>query len=105
MVGRVIGLALLLAAVVAAGVEFVALVGSGEYQMLSFGDHWSRLHPNSLVGLQALIEKNLSETAFFDFVVPALALPLWPTLGVPGLILFLIAVRPRRRKSVFGRRL
>ncbi|MSP67904.1 MAG: hypothetical protein EXQ96_07395 [Alphaproteobacteria bacterium] len=105
MVGRVIGLALLLAGIVAAGVEIVTLVGSGQYQMLSFGDLWSRLHANSLVGLQALIEKNLSETAFLDVVVPALALPLWPTLGGLGLILFLIALRPRRRKSVFGRRL
>jgi hypothetical protein len=55
----------------------------------SLGSIWFRIHANSLVGLQALIEKRISP----DVWPPIQALLIWPAwlvLMTPGLALVLI---------------
>ncbi len=68
------------------------LAGSG---MLALGTLWARLHANSLVGLQALIEKSLGP-GLWPPVLQVLLAPAWLVLAVPAALLLLLC-RPRRR--------
>ena len=69
-------------------------VGSG-YQPVSLGSIWYNLHGNSLVGFQALVEKQISPAVWAPLQV-ALEIPAWLILGPLGLIMLLI-FRGRRR--------
>jgi len=85
MIGRMVSWGLLVAAVVAAAIHF----GRGG---TSIAEEWARIDANSLVGLQALVEKRLDPnpddpTIYFDYVLPALELPLWLSLAVVFLAL------------------
>lgn len=83
-------------ALVAAG-AFVAqlmawLAGSGS---LSLGELWAGIHANSLVGLQALVEKSLSPS-LWPPMLQVLLVPAWLVFGVLAAVLLLLC-RPRRR--------
>lgn len=87
--GLVIGVLFL---VIAAGFGIAELVSDGTQ---SLGTLWFRLNPNSLVGFQAVVEKQLT---------PALWPPLQWLLLQPGWLVFLIpavlliaSCRPRWR--------
>ncbi|MBC6441204.1 MAG: hypothetical protein GDA49_12520 [Rhodospirillales bacterium] len=60
------------------------------------GEVWRSLHPNSLVGFGALIEKQVDPGLWVDVILPALQWPAWLVPLVPGLALA-IAGRPWRR--------
>lgn len=55
----------------------------------SLGSIWFRIHGNSLVGFQALIEKRISPTAWPP-IQALLTWPAWLVLITPGLILALL---------------
>ncbi|MCB9943144.1 MAG: hypothetical protein H6851_05915 [Geminicoccaceae bacterium] len=75
--------------------EVFHMLASQAYQPLSLGSIWFSLHANSLVGFQALVEKNISPVVWAP-VRFLLTLPAWVVLGVPGLVL-LVTCRPRHR--------
>ncbi|MCB2009612.1 MAG: hypothetical protein KDF64_03215 [Geminicoccaceae bacterium] len=75
--------------------EIFHMLASGVYRPVSLGSIWYSLHGNSLVGFQALIEKNISPLVWSP-VQLILTMPTWIVLGVPGLIL-LLTCRPRHR--------
>ncbi len=85
MLYRLLGWLLLLAAVAALGAH---LGTDGQ----SIAEAWYEVSPNSLVGLQALIEKRLDPnpedpTLYFDYVLPLMELPIWLSLAILAAVL------------------
>ena len=85
---------LLVAGAAAALAEFLATL-QGAPSTLSVGAIWFRIHANSLVGFQALIEKGLTP-ALWPPIQWLLTLPAWLVLAPPGLLLVLLC-RTRTR--------
>jgi hypothetical protein len=95
--GFLVGVVLLLLAAAAGIAEILSLlVGTGTTQV-SIGSIWYGINANSLVGFQALIEKNIGPWAWSP-VQSFFVLPAWLTLGIPGLVLVGLC-RPRRRSG------
>jgi hypothetical protein len=103
MLHKFLGWLLLVAAVAGVG----AHLGTGGE---SIAEAWYSVSPNSLVGLQSLVEKRLDPnpeepTIYFDYVLPVLELPIWLCLAILAAvigIIFLITAavggnRQRRR--------
>ncbi len=66
----------------------------------SVADLWVKIDANSLVGFQALIEKNVDPDLWLTIVLPALRCPVWAiTLVVSALLL----LRRRRRQGGYSR--
>jgi hypothetical protein len=93
--GFALGLVLLLIAAGAGVAQLLSLFVASGRASVSIGSIWYGLHGNSLVGFQALVEKNLGELAWAPLQT-LLVLPAWLTLGIPGLLLTLLC-RPKRR--------
>lgn len=91
----VLGIALLIAAGACAVAELLHMTAGSGYRPVSLGSIWYNLHGNSLVGFQALIEKQVSPAVWgpAQFI---LELPAWLILAPIGLVLS-IACRPRQR--------
>lgn len=66
------------------------------------GALWASINPNSLVGLQSLIENKIDPDLWVDIVLPMLEWPAWVFPAGLGVLLVLVA-RPgaarRRRKG------
>ena len=86
--GYWLGVGLLVAGAAAAVAEFLATL-QGAPSTLSTGAVWFRIHANSLVGFQALIEKGVSP-AVWPPIQWLLTLPAWLVLAPPGLLLVLL---------------
>ena len=86
--GYWLGIGLLVAAAAAALAELLTIV-PGAPARLSIGAIWFRIHANSLVGFQALIEKGLSPL-IWPPIQWLLTLPTWLVLAPPGLLLVLL---------------
>lgn len=67
-----------------------------ELVFTSGAEYWAGFDPNSLVGFQAMIEKNISPELWFQAVLPALTLPAFVLLGVFAALFFFLG-RPRKR--------
>ncbi len=92
--GYWLGVALLIAGAAAAVAELFTLL-QGAPTRLSLGAIWFRIHANSLVGFQALIEKGLAPAVWAP-IQYFLTLPTWLILVPPGLALAFLC-RPRTR--------
>jgi hypothetical protein len=88
------GVGLLVAGAAAAVAEFLTML-QGAPSTLSLGAIWFRIHANSLVGFQALIEKQLTPW-LWPPIQELLILPAWLVLVPPGLLLVLLC-RNRER--------
>ncbi len=78
-----------------AGIAFLLLIAAG---VLLVRDHaqqagalWASINPNSLVGLQSLIENRIDPDLWVDVVLPMLGWPAWVIPGGLGVILLLLA--------------
>ena len=90
------------------GIALLLLIAAA---VLALRDHaeqagalWASINPNSLVGLQSLIENKIDPDLWVDIVLPMLEWPAWVIPGGLGIILVLLA-RPwtaghRRRGDV-----
>lgn len=98
-VGRIIGWALLLAALAAAGYELNASIHNGGWRPVALGELWYRISPGSLTLMQAAVERHIAGWLWQPGIVSILRLPGWLVFGVPaGLLLWLCRRRrPRRR--------
>jgi hypothetical protein len=85
--GFLIGILLL---VIGAGFGLADLIMDGTQ---SLGGLWFALHPNSLVGFQAIVEKQLAP-ALWPPIQWLLTQPGWPLFLIPGGLL-LVLCRPR----------
>jgi hypothetical protein len=90
--GYFLGIALLIAGAAIGMAELLTVV-QGEASTLSLGEIWFRVHANSLVGFQALIEKSVSP-ALWPPILFVLQIPGWLLLIPPGLLLMILC-RPR----------
>ena len=95
---RLVGLVLLLIALAVFGHEVYSAAGGGGYRLISGGELWFRFDGNSLVGFQALIEKNIAPWLWSDIVLPVLRGPAWAIPLVPGALLLLLGLGRRRRR-------
>jgi hypothetical protein len=93
-VGYWLGVGLLIAGAAAAVAELLATL-QGAPATLSLGAIWYRIHANSLVGFQALIENGLSPL-IWPPIQWLLTLPAWLVLVPPGLLLVLLCRRSGR---------
>jgi hypothetical protein len=98
--GYWLGVGLLIAGSAAAVAELLTRL-QGAPTTLSVGVIWFRLHANSLVGFQALIEKGLSP-ALWPPIQWLLAVPTWLLLVPPGLLLVLLCRRRGRGYAEFS---
>lgn len=96
--GRALGFVLLVAAAATGFAQLLMIWAAGAYRPVSLGSIWFNLHANSLVGFQALIEKNLGSLAWAPIQF-LLTQPAFLVLLVPGLVL-VFGCRPRQRGFV-----
>jgi FtsH-binding integral membrane protein len=83
-----VGVGLLVAGAAAAVAELLTMF-QGAPARLSIGAIWFRIHANSLVGFQALIEKGVAPL-IWPPIQWFLTLPTWLVLVPPGLLLVLL---------------
>ena len=93
---RGLGWLLLLIALGAWGYEAVMALIDWEYRIIAGGELWSQLGRNSLVGFQALIEKQIWPWLWWNIALPILRGPAWAIPLVPGAVLIVLF---RRRRS------
>ena len=86
--GYWLGVGLLVASAAAAVAELFTML-QGAPARLSIGAIWFRIHANSLVGFQALIEKQLSPV-LWPPIQWLLTVPAWLVLVPPGVLLVLL---------------
>ena len=86
--GYWLGVGLLVAGGAVAVAELLTMV-QGAPSTLSIGAIWFRIHGNSLVGFQALIEKQLTPL-LWPPIQGLLTVPAWLVLMPPGLLLVLL---------------
>jgi hypothetical protein len=86
--GYWLGAGLLVAGAAAALAELLAML-QGAPATLSIGAIWFRIHANSLVGFQALIEQGVTPL-IWPPIQWLLTLPTWLVLVPPGLLLVLL---------------
>ena len=86
--GYWLGVGLLVAGAAVAVAELLTLL-QGAPSTLSIGAIWFRIHGNSLVGFQALIENRLTPL-FWPPIQWLITLPAWIVLVPPGLVLVLL---------------
>ncbi|MDP6475824.1 MAG: hypothetical protein QF449_16615 [Alphaproteobacteria bacterium] len=98
IVCRIVASLFLLAALGLFAYEIVGALGAGGYDLIAGGELWARLHANSLVGFQALIEKHISPWLWGEIILPILLAPAWAIATAPGLVLAL-ACRGRRKRE------
>ena len=91
------GLGIVLLIIGAATGQLFAMLARTGYQPVSIGSIWYAVHGNSLVGFQALVEKQIGPEVWPP-IQYLLTLPAWATLGLPGLLLVLTC---RGRRSAF----
>ncbi len=73
-----------------------AVAMAADDPLLSIGELWGVLHPNSLVGFGALVEKRIDPGLWLDIVLPLLGWPAWLLPLLLGAVV-LAALRPFRR--------
>jgi hypothetical protein len=89
------GLALVVIAAATAVAQLFSLLAHGSYTPIALGSIWYSAHANSLVGFQALVEKQLWP-ALWPAILWLLQLPAWLVTGILGALL-LVACRRRGR--------
>ena len=86
--GYWLGVGLLVAGAAATVAELLTIL-QGAPATLSIGAIWFRIHANSLVGFQALIENGITPL-IWPPIQWLLTLPAWLVLVPPGLLLVLL---------------
>ena len=99
LIVRLLGAVLLLIALAVFGHEVYNAVTAGGYRLISGGELWFMFDGNSLVGFQALIEKNIAPWLWSDIVLPVLRGPAWAIPLVPAALLLVLAGRRRRQHA------
>lgn len=82
---RLIAVLFLIVAAIAAGVEFVGFARNAHWTGVSAGQLWLNLHPASLDGVHALVQRYVSPALWDPVMVWLLRQPAWAVTVVPGL--------------------
>jgi hypothetical protein len=97
---RIIGWALIGAALLCAGGEALASFQAGQWSPTAAGELWFRLDPFSLNLSQAVIQRYVAAWLWDPAIVTVLLAPAWIVLGLPGAALTRVgrSLRARRRR-------
>lgn len=95
---RILGYVLLLAGITALGAEVLNSIEAGAWTILTGGEIWARIDLPSLNALQAGLERHIDPFLWDPILLNILLAPAWLVLGLPGLILILVARRRRSRR-------
>ena len=95
---RVIGWLLIVAALLALGWDIFFWIHDGRFAFQPAGAAWYRVLPGSMNFIQAVIERHIWKTLWDPVIESVLRLPLWLVLGIPGLLLALVARTRKRRR-------
>ncbi|PJK29585.1 hypothetical protein [Minwuia thermotolerans] len=95
---RILGYLLLLAGITALGVEILNSLEAGEWAILSAGEIWARIDRESLRATQVGLERYIHPYLWDPIMLNIVLAPAWLVLGLPGLILILLARRRRSRR-------
>lgn len=96
---RLLGWLLLLAALAVAVHDGLAIVQDGQWRLLAAGELWFDIDPASLNLAQAAVERHIDPAAWGRFIRPVLLAPALLVLGLPGLLLVVLARRRRPRRA------
>ena len=99
--GRVIGWALVWAALAALGWDLAIWARSGSYAALLPGQLWASIDRPGLNLVQAVIQRYVLPELWDWVLLPILLAPLWLVLALPGLVL---AILCRRRGRAWFRK-
>jgi hypothetical protein len=94
---RWLGLLLLILALLALGWDINHAVQTHQFRLVAAGELWYALSPASLNGAQAGIQRYLLPYLWDPILQTVLTWPAVLVLGVPGLLLYLLARRRRYR--------
>ncbi|MGR3723565.1 hypothetical protein [Abyssibius alkaniclasticus] len=95
---RLLAFIIFIAALAAGGMDaFFAFDKRTDFEFLSIGDHWFRLDPDSLFGMQAAMEK-MGLWSAMDYVFQFLMMPAAPTLAVIAVVLWVLGGLFRRNR-------
>ena len=97
IVGRIIGIILILMGLAVAGRDTLASLSLGKLEMLQMGQFWFELHAGSLNALQAGVERYIAVWLWDGVIQPML---LWPASVfplLPGILLFMFC-KPRSER-------
>jgi hypothetical protein len=97
LVGCILGLILVDAAIAVAGAELLQYFETGSYQVIPAGRLWYELDAGSLNLVQAVIERYVWAPLWDPVILAVLQWPVWLMLGLPGLLLALLCARRRYR--------
>jgi hypothetical protein len=100
---RLIAVMFLILAAIAVGVEIVGFARTAHWHGISAGQLWLNLHPSSLDGAHAFIQRYVSPALWDPVMIWFLRQPAWAATGLPGLALLWLALgmslgAPRRRE-------
>lgn len=96
IVVRIIGYILLLSALAAAGAEILQSMEAGYWDKVQVGDIWAAIDHHSLQQTQVGLERYVDPFLWDPILLNIVLAPAWLILGVPGLLLILLARRSRR---------
>ena len=96
IVCKALGWLLVAGALMVGAAELFRSIIAGRWEIYSFGEAWSSIHANSLIGFGSMIENHVSPALWLDVGLPLLNLSLWIVLLAPGL-LAVVLCRGRRR--------
>ncbi len=100
IVGRLIGWALIFAAMLILGYEAAGWIDSDTnvWHVRAAGKLWFDIHPGSLNASQAGIQRYVLPELWDPVIQTVLTWPAWAVLGVPGILLAVLFRRRRRRR-------
>lgn len=90
LLGRILSWAILLMALLAGSTELSVRADTGNYQMLSFGNLWTDIHPGTFASIKIWVEREefLGTPWLWDpLLIIIFNLPAWPTLLIIGAFL------------------
>ena len=95
IVGRILGLLFIAAAVVAVGWDLVGWINTGAYQGMALGSLWYTIDVGSLNFSQAVIQRYVHPAVWDPAIATVLLWPAWAVFAGLGLIL-VVAFRRRQ---------
>jgi hypothetical protein len=97
VVGRIIGLLFIAAAVAAAGWDVVGWINTGAYQGIALGSLWYAIDVGSLNFSQAVIQRYVHPVIWDPTITTVLVWPAWAVFAGLGSVLT-VAFRRRKRR-------
>ena len=97
IVGRIIALLFLGVAAVALAADLVSWVWERRFAATALGQRWFDIHSDSLGLAQAVIQRYVWPFLWDPIITTILRWPAWAVFAVPGLVLWILFRRRRRR--------